>query len=205
MHRHHDSWYEFATNHETYGLACKPEDIILVRGTVKTTAWALAAYLENGNHTHEVVFDGQAPFASAGFKWSTSRQSSAKFECRLGPNDDISLRRIHPGRLSIASGKAAAGSYEDELPEILVQQQRGRDVSIDADNLDNQCVFLGYYRIKYRIFKFKKIDAAAGPHELPPAEDPDLASAVVTVDSESDIEVVPAPSKVRIRRRHRVA
>lgn len=42
MRQHHSSWYLYAR--EELGIACKPEDIILVRGFVKTSAGTVAAF-----------------------------------------------------------------------------------------------------------------------------------------------------------------
>ncbi|KAF7789085.1 hypothetical protein EIP86_000018 [Pleurotus ostreatoroseus] len=201
MRKNHSSWYEFATHSQNYGLACKPEDIILVRGSVKTSAWALGAYTENGNHVHDVSFSGQgASFASAGFKWASSNQSSARFEHRIGPSDAPSLRRLtsgRSGRSTIASGKAVARPTTNELPEITAERKMGIEAAIDADNTDDQCVFLSYYKIKYRIFSFKKITAAAGPAELPDGDDDNEGSPAVLMDTDPEIELVPSPTKLR--------
>lgn len=189
MRKNHESWYAFAKDPETYGLHTEPEEIILVRGTVKTSAWALAAYTDAGNQAHDITFNAKAgTLAGAGFKWSSSHSSSAQLEQRVGPGD---VSRTKP--LSRSAGKAVA-RYKEELPEIEFERSKGWDSSIDAESPSNQCVFIGYYKIKYRFWGVKKISAAGGYDELPPGEDP-LQSPSVVADDGEGVEAVPAAPK----------
>lgn len=82
MRRYHDSWCNFAG---ARGLEIQPDHIILVRGWVKTTDWAVAAFTDSGKN-HEVNFDVQAgPFAKASFAVSYSSEISMSVEHRMGP------------------------------------------------------------------------------------------------------------------------
>ena len=186
MRRNHDKWHEFASHVLT--LDCRPEDIILVRGTVKTSAWALAAYTDAEVRATDISFSGKAgSIATAGFQWSSARSSSAEFEQRVGPSNK--------GKGSIRaarSGKSVA-RYK-ELPEIEYEKERGLASSSDDENVKDQCVFLGHYKIKHRFLLPKKIYAAAGDDEHSPSEDPAQSPAVVVADA--DIEAVPATPKV---------
>ena len=85
--QNHDFWHRFAIDPAKYGLDCKPEDIIFVRGTVKTSAWAVAALKDRGHSIHDVSFSGQiGPFADAGFKVSSQNVTESTFEQRSGPS-----------------------------------------------------------------------------------------------------------------------
>lgn len=93
MQKHHSSWCEFAFNQ--YGLTLKPEEIVLVRGWVKTSDWAVAAFLDRGT-AHEVSFQADAgPFANAKFSVSRSGVTSSSVQHRTGrtvehdPEDEI--------------------------------------------------------------------------------------------------------------------
>lgn len=172
--QNHDAWYSFATNSQTYGLQCKPEDIIMVRGTVKTSAWAVAAYRDSGNHTHNVAFSGQVgPVADAGFQLTSSSTVQSSFEHRAGPTPNAA----RPTSLKpVASGTSSNhGKYE--LPELEVAATLSREEV--PDNARNQTVFLGFYKVKRRYFLPKKIVANAGSDELPPAEDPAQSSGML--------------------------
>ena len=53
MRRQYESWHAFATDGKHFALDLKPEDIIFVRGWVKSTEWAVAAFLDKGT-AHEL-------------------------------------------------------------------------------------------------------------------------------------------------------
>lgn len=195
--QNHDSWYAFAINQDTYGLDCKPEDIILVRGTIKTSAWAVAAFIESGNHVHDVSFSGQVgPFADAGFNWASQQSRQSSFEYRTGPSR---IKRTHSPRPSISSETAVAPSVKSgklELPELEVAATMSSDV-VPGDTKD-QTVFLGYYKVKRRMWLGKKVVAAAGAEELPPdtsGQGPS-ASAVLSPTRELSVEMHPSHDRV---------
>lgn len=155
--QHHDSWYAFATDPVKYGLECKPEDIIMVRGFVKTSAWAVAAFPDGGASQREVAFSGTAgPFANAGFHFAQQQQRQVAFEHRVGPSRGKSRTP------SIASGKARATEFP--VPDV------GDAAEGEAAERD-QTVFLGYFKILRRKFWRKKIKAAGGYDSLPPGDD----------------------------------
>ena len=85
MRRHYESWHAFANDSEHFSLALKPEDIIFVRGWVKTTEWAVAAFLDKGT-AHELSFQaGIGSYAHADFTVSKKEQISTSLEWRSGP------------------------------------------------------------------------------------------------------------------------
>ncbi len=82
MRAHHDSWYDFVRQRS---LDIQPEQIILVRGWVKTSEWAVASFTDSEKN-HEVNFEADAgPFAKASFSVSYSSAVSMSVEHRTGP------------------------------------------------------------------------------------------------------------------------
>ena len=189
--QHHDSWYQFAINPDTYGLECRPEDILMVRGFVKTSAWAVAAFNDSGNHLHSVDFSGQVgPFADAGFHLSSSQKKQALFEHRVGPvrrapRSPSPSARSHRSSSSVSS-TSSHGRIGSDLLEVdpAVELWRG-----DVPQRD-QTVFLGYYKVKRRRFRSLKIKAAGEPQDGPSSEDDHEP------ESDLSIELHPPPVPV---------
>lgn len=162
---HHESWYNFAQSVMELDIA--REDIVLVRGWVKTSEWAVAAFTERGQ-SHEISFHGQlGHLAQAGLSLSMTESNMMSVETRSGPH-----------RRPFA-----------QLPEPRTSST-GKNVEVEPDNRRDQCVFLSYYKIKYRKFLPNKIAAAADPNSLPESDEAPTGSSSAEVISE------PAPSKV---------
>ncbi|KAF7796004.1 hypothetical protein EIP86_007173 [Pleurotus ostreatoroseus] len=191
MGKHHMSWYEFASL-EKYGLLLRPENIVLVRGTIKTTAWALGAYIDSGNDDHGVSFTAQAgQVAGAELEWSFSKQISSHFEHRSGPRRRTEA--MFSPRHTISD---KGGCHELELPEILAERQQAADIAVGRGNSADQCVFLSCYKVKYRLGFLKKVIAAAGPPDLP--EDREQSPGV-WVNSQSDSISMDPPEPPKYR------
>lgn len=127
MLRNHQSWCDFAVN---LGIRRDPHTIILVRGNVKTSSWAVAAFFDAGHHGHEVTFNGQfGELASAGLKYSQQQGTVCSFEQRTSLYT-MPLNQENPSRL------ADGGKH-------------------------NQCIFLNYFKVKYRKFLPRRIVANA--------------------------------------------
>lgn len=180
MMEHHDRWHEFAT--QTVRLDCKPEDIVLVRGTVKTGTWAVAAYLEGENSSREVSFHVSSnPVATIGFEWSSEIQERGNFEWR---SSSAKIRQATEPTTNTAALLSSSGTpMENELPEVVVTQGRTQSViGIEYGRppaaADTQCIFLQYFKMKRRpVIGWRKIEAAAGPSQFPPHEDNGLDDA----------------------------
>ena len=79
----HDSWYRFA---ESLGHAVEPEDIVLVSGWLKTSAWALAVCTNHGR-AHEVLFNAQlGSVAGTKFDVKLSQDVEMSVDQRSGPS-----------------------------------------------------------------------------------------------------------------------
>lgn len=173
MLRNHESWYSFARNPDTLGIRCSPEDIILVRGTVKTSAWAVAAFFDAGNQTREVSFDGHfSEFASAGMKYWQLRKTVCSFE-----------QRVSPYNPTLPADSAA--TVRQPVPDLNEPDSPSKPYA-------DQCVFLNYYKVKYRKFRPRKLLAnakvsgqsrpAKGDHGQPLASDKASSSAEIEQD-----------------------
>lgn len=95
MRKHYLDWCRFAR--EKRGLALEPEELVFVRGWVKTTEWAVAAFLDRGCE-QELSFEAEAgSFAKAKFSIATSHQQSTSVMHRTGPHRaDECMRTVPP-------------------------------------------------------------------------------------------------------------
>lgn len=80
MHTYHDSWCDFAADR---GHDVLPEDIIMVRGTVKASEWTVAAFTDETRH-QSLQLEAQGGLGSAGISVSLSDASSSTVEHRSG-------------------------------------------------------------------------------------------------------------------------
>lgn len=88
------NWHTFAA--EELGLDKKPEDIIFVRGWVKTTRWAMAVFT-NQAKSAKISFEGDFALpAPASFSLSVSEHIAPHFDCRSGPRDRLHGAGQHP-------------------------------------------------------------------------------------------------------------
>ena len=142
---------------------------------------------------HEVSFTGQvSSLAAAEFEYASSEQASILFEHRIGPKKRPA--RVHsippkshsvtvdvpstaedtvPAFFTSHTELSTRQQLPKELPEVLRERALGLvDDAGSPEGIADQCVFLQYYKIKYRMFGLKKISAAAGPDDSG-ALDPD--------------------------------
>ncbi|KAI0765560.1 hypothetical protein BC629DRAFT_1541098 [Irpex lacteus] len=172
MLENHASWYAFATDPKRWGLQCEPEDIILVRGTMKTSSWTVGAFFGQVNRLHDFATGGQvASIAGAKFQMSSEYSQSHKWEQRSGPYR--ALAHLSTPQLISPADTMDIDSVD---PRAQVNQP-----------VKDQCIFLSYYKIKYRTFLPKKIVAHADPPSL--EEDPDGNGGLVAASPDVDVEL----------------
>lgn len=81
--RNHAKWYRFAV--DVVQLDIREEDVIFIRGSLKTAEWAVAAAV-GGAREGELVFGGDfGPSMKAGFSVGVTQRMSMSIECRTGP------------------------------------------------------------------------------------------------------------------------
>lgn len=169
--KHHENWCSFARNH--CGLSLRPEEIMLVKGCVKTTEWAVAAFLDKGT-SHEISFQaGVEPYARAGFSVSVSSHVSVSVEYRSGPTHHDT------------HGSTSSQSSSFVRPAV-----------------GDQCIFVAAYKLKRRRLGPVKIVAAADHNRDhgSPSSDDDMVdiSMSESASDDDDVCVHPQPPVVCI-------
>ena len=147
---HH--WLEFANASNSWGLDLNEQEILFVCGTLKTTHWAVAAFQGNVFRSKEGYVAGDfGPTASAGFSVKISNEFLPANHYRTGP----------PRRESWAD------------PTRRISYPGYPNPSDTAFQGPSQCLFIHYYKMKRRFWVMPRepMQAAAGPHHLPPGPD----------------------------------
>ena len=146
------SWFELAnsTDERGFGLDLREEDIIFVCGTLKTTEWVVAAFQGNIYKDKEGSVSAQFDsVGSVGLSVHIADQRLPASHYRAGPPRPAATAR-EEGRLLGSSDTTLAAAPPDR----------------------SQCLFIHYYKMKRRLFLWKRpMQAAAGPHNLPPGPD----------------------------------
>jgi hypothetical protein len=140
MRDNHDAWVEFVTQH--LGVTCRPEDIVLVKGTIKTSCWTVGAFLGCESRDHAVTLNGQlGPLVDVDFTYHGSQNFTASpVISRSGPKSRIVSSRKTLARL-LGSIPHAFNNHRSPVK--------------------NQCIFVEYYKMKRRLFLPRKLEAAA--------------------------------------------
>ena len=193
--QNHDSWYAFATG-DKYGIECEPGDIIMVRSTMKTSAWAVAAFKDSTDRSHSLAFDGTAGlFGNAGIHLASQTTVQSSVEYRIGPPKISPVPQVQLYS-ALTSSVTTAPIISPDLPEYEFAASR----SIVLDPHKNQTIFLGYWKIKRRLGFLKTITAASSPQDfLPHDGTPDLhlsSEDSISDSSEFFLETNPLPTKV---------
>ncbi|KAJ3554729.1 hypothetical protein NM688_g2957 [Phlebia brevispora] len=155
MKAHHRSWIDFLQT--VRQIKRDVSEVLLVRGHVKASGWAVAAFQSKARRLGGSITANFAPAQNAGLALSIYHNTGMMRAFHYGPNVSVQ---------SILSGS------DQDVPS------------------KNQCVFLRYYKIRYRFGLFPDVmQAAAGPAPLPdrpPEEGPQavLASDDMEVDTE---------------------
>ncbi|EMD31093.1 hypothetical protein CERSUDRAFT_120141 [Gelatoporia subvermispora B] len=176
-----EHWYQFVT--EELDRDLQREELIVVRGWVKTTHWAVAAFAEGG-HSGSLTFNTNFAIpASVSLNINVSANVAVCKQHRISTNH----REQSTQTLPMLTGS-----------ESSLHSLEGGEISA------NQCIFLHYYKVKLRRFwRWRPIDikAEAEPRDdfghpddgtmHPVAADSPVASTIM------DIESVPERSHVR--------
>ncbi|KAI0753577.1 hypothetical protein BC629DRAFT_1177844 [Irpex lacteus] len=180
MRRNHDSWYTFVTDPGKLGLQCSPEDIILVRGTVKTSSWTIGAFPGQTDRSNDIYGGGQV--ASIGkVKLRVERSHCESQKC---------VKRSGPGRAPLRPIQSAV-SQDLNVKEVDLRDQFQQQ---DAWLVKDQCIFLSYHKIKYRKLLPKKIVANADPASFDTDNDSNSeSSAVLGIDIDIDLDTEHVP------------
>ncbi|KAI0324752.1 hypothetical protein GY45DRAFT_1375309 [Cubamyces sp. BRFM 1775] len=160
MSKHLKGWYAFAT--DRLGIDIEMSDLIFVSGHFKTPLWAEAAF--------------------------SSKTTNSELLLRAGLNN-------LPG---CSGGSLSASLVLSNCESPVVFHHRGPigsdgsqstnedwDLSISERATADQCIFINYYKMKFRVapFRPKVLRGAAGPHDLPPPDDTTSSSCLIERDS----------------------
>ncbi|TFY65309.1 hypothetical protein EVJ58_g2038 [Rhodofomes roseus] len=146
MKKNIDSWVHYAT--ETLGMEKKLDEILFVKGWVKTTHWAVAAFVDRAKNAKVSVSGGIGAMAEVGVGLLVE-SSSSSVDHHTGPGTRmVQVPQISPKRNN-------KKSKNREQPEIVPK----------AELKANQCVFLHYFKMKRRLVLPPKIEAAAEPQD----------------------------------------
>ena len=148
MRNNFDSWLEFAN--AAWGLGIRPEDLLFVCGTLKTTQWAVAAFQGHTFRNKQGSVSGQlGSIGNVGITVQISDQLLPNTHHRTGPQ--LPAVQVDPNRRLSYPGH--------ETPATLVP------------NEPDQCLFIHFYKMKRRFWWKEPMQAGAGPHQLPPGSD----------------------------------
>ena len=151
MRQNFDSWLEFANGPNGPGLGLKQEDIIFVSGTIKTTRWVTAAFHGSYKHKAGAISCGVTNVGKLSFSLSFSNELSGHKFIKYGP-----------------SGPRTSSESADIVPHLASSSSAQELPKLEP----TQSLFFHYYKMKKRfLWRSKPMEAAAGPHELPPGDD----------------------------------
>ena len=158
--KHHIDWTKQA---QAMGLDTKRLSLVLVNGTVKTTQWTVAAFqsTEKGQSTD---VQGRFPsFGNIAFAPSSNSKDANCVEYRSG----LSLREGHyPSPIPSSTAPNANAHQPTQLHPRSVETSPTATAQLQND----QCIFLQYYQIKYRVFPRHivpgGVEAATSRHKL---------------------------------------
>ena len=187
MRRHFDRWMEYANS--TIGLDLKENQIYFVSGTIKTKSWITAAFF-NGTHSgREFSLNCDLDnLAEASIQFSHKTDTMRNPEYKWGPI----MRRRRPASIASmpAPASATASAPASATASAPATTYDPADPATEVYNPErDQCIFIHYYKMKSRILWRTAVEAAAGPHELPPCgDDAGASGAGAAVFTESQHE-----------------
>ncbi|KZT00234.1 uncharacterized protein LAESUDRAFT_560651 [Laetiporus sulphureus 93-53] len=155
MGRHVRNWYTFACE---MGLEIAEEDIIFVRGWVKTTGWVVAAFTQRGKGAQISISADCGAVASGHLRFEATHKSSPTYDYRSGPESQKTLnnqKNRGGGKQGNSKGKGRARHQESNLAQPETNQALAM----------NQCVFLHYLKLKRRFLGMKFMEAMAEPRD----------------------------------------
>ncbi|KAI0795102.1 hypothetical protein C8Q75DRAFT_748924 [Abortiporus biennis] len=181
---HHNTWYSLSS--DFFALSIEPDDIILVRGWIKTTAFTTAAI------THKRY--------SSGFYRGGSFSRVNRFRFTPTPSQIIQFR-IGPSRSSVPVLRYNESDcdFGTDVPEEEEENYFSKTYEqtmkpIEADDptlypypevptLRDQTIFLSFYKLKRRGILPEKIVAYAEDTDLPPQSPPDEGKTIPAIPS----------------------
>ena len=168
MKKHIDNWYRYMI--DGLGIDRALDDILFVKGWVKTTHWAVAAFIERAKSARVKVSGTFGPVAEAGVGFVVETSYST-VDHHTGPGGRFPQSQSQPG-----SSKKRKGKNREQADAVSKIEPR-----------PTQCIFLHYLKLRKRLLLPAKIEAAAEPRDPSSPHD----------DDDYDFEEAPVTRKVR--------
>lgn len=175
MLQHHASWYAYATDDSKLGIRIAKEELVLVRGTMKTSSWTVGAFLGRVDRTQEGTIGAQST-AAVGANFSLSSEYSDYHNCEQ--------------RSSPQSPSPPESADVEPSDNLQVENRLGALAK-------NQCIFLNIYKLKHRKLLPTKIVANGEPSDPDHQDDDSLGSAGTSVSS-ADYSIEMDPGNVPV-------
>ena len=166
MKKHIDNWYRYMIH--DLGIERALDDILFVKGWVKTTHWAVAAFIERAKSARVKISGTFGPVAEAGVGFVVETSYST-VDHHTGPGGRFT--QSQPG-----SSKKKKGKNREQADAVSKIEPR-----------PTQCIFLHYLKLRKRLLLPAKIEAAAEPRDPSSPHD----------DDDYDFEEAPVTRKVR--------
>ena len=176
---HYESWLEFAASSRWDLQHLRAEDIVFVSGTTMTTHWAMVAYQGQCDNSHWAKDRAAGLFDGA----DTDTRDPTQPAPSEGPSNDPS-----------ADIQSHCRSQSARLPE-------------NGSQKPDQCLFIHYYKVKRRMWKFSSMAAAAGPHRIAGSSSPEGPPRICThgtMGREGRVENMSADGSTQVKANFRI-
>lgn len=161
MKKNIDSWYHYMS--DVLGIERKLEDILFVKGWVKTTHWAVAAFVERARSAKVKVSGGFSPVAEGRLGFVVESAYSS-VDHHTGPGTGQLFPQAQ--QMSPATGKKKKGKNREP-------PHQPTDAMARVELRPTQCIFLHYFKLKKRRLFPDKMYAAAELKDPPSSSDED--------------------------------
>lgn len=158
------------------------EQLVIVRGFIKTIAWDAFAWTQNTNTRTIEVIGGAPGYGSLGGYHAVAFMKETGPEHRSWPPQQSAQTVRGGSSVDLSPSTSAEGSRSGSQTLLVSPSQE----HVSAEYSRNQMVFLSYYKIKRRAFFWLRLQAAAGYHELPPSPPGASGDGAVYVGTEID-------------------
>lgn len=175
--RNLEKWYDGIKDNVDITL----EDLVIIKGTIQSPQFKVVAIQSEQGARAAGVSAGVPNIIKFGAHMSLSITGEQRHRER-------SLLFPGGGRssLSLEEGQHAEPLHTEHFRRSSDEAQPLRSSATSPQSTPS--IFLRYFKIKKRLFIVKTLKANAGPHSLPPGEDPSSDSVVPVLVDESDVE-----------------
>ncbi|KAI0673242.1 WD40-repeat-containing domain protein [Trametes maxima] len=180
-----DKWAELANG--PLGMDLKKEDLRFVCGVTKTAQWAVAAFNGSQRDAEGSISCDLGPFVSVDARFNISTVADSTTWYNAGPlnprhhsltRSGSAVSPTRPSSETTSIQSSSGGSHSNTSTTTLSSGSTIESSSTTVLNVlapdsgeirqADQCIFFHYYKMKSRFWIFPaKIEAGAGPHQLP--------------------------------------